>query len=327
MANEIVKTDTALSQWATWATTEVTNSFANAGVTFDEYNKECAVAAMTSIFQLVSTDKTNINDIDKSSIRESVGQAASLRLNANAYPAECYFQIRSVQKGNGWIKKVEMGIQGDGFNTLLRTFGQGVKDVYPEWIVHEGDDFKYPVHKGIEITPPEWTPAGKSNRIDKVVTIVKLDSGEVQYLISERESARTNLIAHIRNNMMNETFGICENRYKATQDQKKKIAEKKDAIFEVLRGCETVDQILACKEAQPYLSPAWKESPEAMISRKLSNNNAKRFKKNFDVLSKRSFTQLDDAVINSQEEIMENENSEDFEAAIEGTVISEEVIG
>ena len=327
MANEIVKTDTALSQWATWATTEVTNSFANAGVTFDEYNKECAVAAMTSIFQLVSTDKTNINDIDKSSIRESVGQAASLRLNANAYPAECYFQIRSVQKGNGWIKKVEMGIQGDGFNTLLRTFGQGVKEVYPEWIVHEGDDFKYPTHKGIKIIEPEWTPTGKSNRIDKVVTIVKLDNDEVQYLISERESARTNLIAHIRNNMMNETFGICENRYKATQDQKKKIAEKKDAIFEVLKGCETVDQILACKEAQPYLSPAWKESPEAMISRKLSNNNAKRFKKNFDVLSKRSFTQLDDAVINSQEEIMENENSEDFEAAIEGTVISEEVVG
>ena len=324
MANEIAKTETALSAWTTWATTEVTNSFANAGVVFDEYNKQCALAAMGSIYQLVQSDaKSDMAQLDRSSVRDAVGQAAALRLNSNASPSECYFTLRKKQQGDTWITRVEMGIQGDGYNSLLRNFGQGIKEVYPEWIVHEGDDFKYPLYRGIDIAPPEWSPNSKSPRVDKVVTIVRMESGEVQYIIAERESAKINLIAHIRNNMMNETFGICESRYKATQEQLQKIKEKKDEILKPVGEAETIDEILKIDSIQPYLSPVWKEMPEVMIARKLSNNNAKKFKKNFDSLAKKSYSEMDETYSAAQEEIIENENSIDYETVVDGEVIEE----
>ena len=325
--NEIAKTTTSLSSWTTWATTEVTNSFANAGVTFDEYNKQCALAAMSSIYQLVQADdKTDMQQLDTSSLRDAVGQAAALRLNSNASPSECYFTLRKKKQGDKWITKVEMGIQGDGYSALLRNFGNGVREVYPEWVVHEGDDFKYPTYKGVEIQPPEWQPKNISTKVDKVVTIVRMANDSIQYEIAERASAKVNLMAHIRNNMMNETFGICESRYKATQEQLKQIADKKAEILNAITDEMTVDDMLKLESIQPYLSPVWREMPEVMIARKLSNNNAKKFKKNFDNLAKRSFIEMDETFKAAQEEIAENENTEDFENIIDGQIVAETAV-
>lgn len=90
---------------------------------------------MSSIFQLVqNTDNTDMNNLNTSNLREVVAQCASLKLNANAVPREVYFQLRSKQINGQWCKMVEMGIEGDGNDALLRQFGNNVDTVYPVWL-------------------------------------------------------------------------------------------------------------------------------------------------------------------------------------------------
>lgn len=303
---------TALSQWSNEVTGLVARDYEACGVQFDEYSKQCAMSAMTNIYQLVKTSGVDIKTMDTSNLREIVGQCAGLKLNANAVPRECYFQLRKKKIGNNYVQTVEMGIEGDGNDAILRQFGENVDTVYPVWIVKEGDNFTYPKHRGIEIVPPEWEQVGASEKVDKVVYPVKLTDGTFQYLIAERQSVKVNLFAHVRNNLMNETFGICENRYKATDKQLEEIKERKEVIFEALRKCETVEEMLECKEARPYISAAWLDTPESMIVRKMRNNAIKKFKKNYDPMAQQSILQVDETYKNVQYEISENANSVDF---------------
>lgn len=317
---------TALSEWTNSLTGLVIRDFEQCGVEFDEYSKKCAMSAMGSIYQLVqNTDKTTMSDLNTSNLREIVEQCASLKLNANAVPREVYFQLRSKQINGEWKKVVEMGIEGDGNDALLRQFGNEVAKVYPVWIVKDGDEFTYPKRVGIEITPPSWEQKGLSEKVSKVVYPVKLTDGTMEYLIADRESVKTNLIAHIRNNMMNETFGICKDRYKATAEQKQQIKAKKEEILSAARACETLDDMLKCSVAQPYISAAWLDTPEQMITRKLRNNAIKKFPKDMNSMANHSLLQLDEGYKASREEIAENENSEPFEVD-EGEVVDSEAV-
>ena len=309
------KNTTALSWWTTELTNMVSQDYMDCGVQFDEYSKKCAMSAMTNIYQLVKTSGVDIKSMDTSNLREIVGQCASLKLNANAVPRECYFQLRKKKIGNNYVQTVEMGIEGDGNDAILRNFGEDVEMVYPVWIVKEGDTFTYPKHRGVEITPPEWEQTGESEKTDKVVYPVKLKDGTVQYLIAERQSVKVNLFAHVRNNLMNETFGICENRYKATDKQLAEIKGRKEVIFEALRKCNTVEEMLECEQGRPYISAAWLDTPESMIVRKMRNNAIKKFKKNYDAMAQKSFMQIDETYQQTQEEITENANSEPFVVA------------
>lgn len=325
MANEleVQKINTAVSQWTNSITSLVTRDFELCGVSFDEYSKQCAMAAMTSIYQLVKdSDKIkDLNSLDTSNLREIVGQAASLKLNANAVPRECYFQLRTKKVGDNYLQVVEMGIEGDGNDAMLRNYGENVDTVYPCWIVKEGDEFSYPKHKGIEMTPPEWEEKGQSQKVIRVVYPIKLKDGTFQYLIAEREGVKVNLFAHVRNNLMNETFGIlkgtnskgkAKTRYDATPEEKKQIDAKKEEIFDALRKCETIEDMLACEIAKPFISAAWLDTPESMIVRKMRNNAVKKYRKDFNSMAKQSFNQLDETYVSVQEEISENANSEDF---------------
>lgn len=316
MANdlEVQKINTAVSQWTNSITSLVTRDFELCGVSFDEYSKQCAMAAMTSIYQLVKdSDKVkDLNSLDTSNLREIVGQAASLKLNANAVPRECYFQLRTKKVGDNYLQVVEMGIEGDGNDAMLRNYGENVDTVYPCWLVKDGDEFSYPKHKGIEMTPPEWEEKGQSQKVIRVVYPIKLKDGTFQYLIAERDGVKVNLFAHVRNNLMNETFGICKNRYNATDKQLEEIKAKKEEIFDALRKCETIEDMLACEIAKPFISAAWLDTPESMIVRKMRNNAVKKYRKDFNSMAKQSFNQLDETYVSVQEEISENANSEDF---------------
>lgn len=329
--NEVAKKQeftTGLSQWTNTITGLVSRDFEQNGVQYDEYSKQCAMNAMSAIYQLVqNTDKTDMNNLNTSNLREVVAQCASLKLNANAMPREVFFQLRSKQVGGQWVKMVEMGVEGDGNDALLRQFGNNVDTVYPVWFVKDGDDFTYPRRRGIEIKPAEWTPKGLSDKTVRVVYPVKLKDGTIDYLIAEREPVRTNLIAHIRNNLMNETFGICENRYKATDKQKAEIKAKKEKILSAFRACETVDDMLKCEYAvTPYVSAAWLDTPEAMIVRKMRNNAIKKFPKNLNSMASSSLLQLDETYKASQEEIAENENSQEFVIEDETVVAESEAV-
>lgn len=317
---------TALSNWTNTITGLVTRDFEQCGVEFDEYSKRCAMSAMSSIFQLVqNTDKAEMSDLNTSNLREIVEQCASLKLNANAVPREVYFQLRSKQINGEWKKVVEMGIEGDGNDALLRQFGNEVAKVHPCWIVKEGDEFTRPKRVGMEITPPSWEQKGLSEKVIAVVYPVQLTNGSIEYLIAERESVRTNLIAHIRNNMMNETFGICKDRYKATPEQKQQIKEKKEEILSAVRECDTLDDMLKCSSAQPHISAAWLDTPEQMITRKLRNNAIKKFPKDMNRMANHSLLQLDEGYKASREEITDNENTKPFEVD-EGEVVDSEAV-
>lgn len=337
--NEVAKKQeftTGLSQWTNTITGLVSRDFEQNGVQYDEYSKQCAMNAMSAIYQLVqNTDKTDMNNLNTSNLREVVAQCASLKLNANAMPREVFFQLRSKQVGGQWVKMVEMGVEGDGNDALLRQFGNNVDTVYPVWLVKEGDDFTYPRRRGIAIEPAEWTPKGLSDKTVRVVYPVKLKDGTIEYLIAEREPVRTNLIAHIKNNMLNETFGFVtgknskgkdRTRYDATAEEKAKINAKKEEILSAVRECETLEDILKCEVAKPYISAAWLDTPEAMIVRKMRNNAIKKFPKNLNSMASSSLLQLDETYKASQEEIAENENSEEFAIEEENVVADSDAV-
>lgn len=315
MANEVApkkEFTTAISQWTNSITNLVTRDFNEVGVPLDEDNKRCAVHAVESIFHLVTESGTEMKNLNTSNLREVVEHCASLKLDAAAMPRECYFQLRRKKNGNNWTASVEMGIEGTGYEAMLRNYGVNVKTVYPTWVIKDGDTFVFPKRKGLKVEPPEWEPAGKSSKVIRVVVPIMLNDGTEQYLMSDRKDVVVNLFAHIRNNLMNETFGICENRYKATDKQKDEIAGKKEEIYEKLRQCETVDEMLAVPEARPYISAAWLDSTEAMITRKLINNCVKKFPKSLNTIAHRSALEMNDEYKAAQEEIAENENAEDF---------------
>lgn len=312
MAEELLTSN--LSKWTNSVTDLVARDFNQNGVTFDDYAKTCAMNAMSSIYQLVKSQGEAMKNIDTSNLREIVGQCASLKLNANGFPKECYFQLRKKKIGDEYVQTVEFGIEGPGHESMLRKFGINVKTVYDWWIVKEGDDFVYPKRQGLKTTPPEWTPKGLSEKTARVVLPILLKDDSETYLIAERDSVKVNFFAHVRNNLMNETFGLAKNRYQATEEQKRQIDAKKEEIYSELRKCETIEDMIHCEKAQPYISGAWLDTAESMIIRKMQNNAVRRFPKEFDNMAKQSYVQMDETYKVAQEEVEENANTIPFEA-------------
>lgn len=260
-------------------------------VQFSEYAKQCVIFGIVEINNLLKSKGISWNDpqLDASNIQEILMQIAQLKLNASADPKECYFQLRNkkitVRGENGqavdvWKKVIEFGVEGDGFDAILRNFGRDVKKVYPFWLVREDDHFEYPKYIGVEMEPPKWEPRG-TGKVVRVVYPILHNDDTIHYYIAERADVVKNLIAHINNNLMNETFGIVEDRFKATPEQNKKINEKKRALKEKAKkeGLSALDDA----ELQPFISPSWKEdfSREEMIIRKMRNNIVKKIPKDF----------------------------------------------
>lgn len=266
----------------------VINQLENNNITLSEYAKSCVANAISAINNVLDSNGVTWGDasLDTNGITQILLSVAALQLNATANPRECYFQIRnvSVKGADGkqvWKKKVEMGIEGDGFDSLVSRFGRDVKKVYPFWQVREDDDFTYPRYSGLEMTPPEWNPKG-TGKVVRIVYPVQATDGTISYYIAERADVKKNLIAHINNNMMNETFGVCADRYKATDEQKQKIAEKKRELMNKAKELE-LDALLDSDEFDKYISPAWKDehSRESMVIRKMRNNIVKKIPKDF----------------------------------------------
>ena len=317
---------TALSRWSNEITGLIAKDYEACGVIFDEYSRKCAMEAVGSIYNLVKNDgKANMNSLDTSNLRGIVENCAGLKLNPSACPRECYFQLRNVKRGNEWVKVVEMGIEGAGYDSLLSHYGKDVAQVYPYWVVKEGDTYIPPKHKGLELTPPEWEEKGQSDKAVLVVYPVKLTDGTVTYLKADRASVKVNLLAHVKQNMMNATFGVCEDRYKATPKQKEEIKAKKDEILNALRACSTVDDMLECEIARQFISGAWLDTPESMIQRKMCNNATRKYPKNYDQMARQAQIELDDTYRQTQDDVAESANSVDFdeENIIDGEIVQE----
>ena len=291
------------------------------GVQMDQYAKQCVVNAISAINTVLDNKGIAWDDpqLDRNNVTQILLNVAALKLNAAANPREVYFQLRNVQikkKIDGkevteWKKQIEMGIEGDGNDAILARFGRNVKQVRPFWLVREHDHFEYPTYNGLEMTPPKWTPTGKGEVVRVVYPIIFQDDS-IQYFIAERDDVAKNLLAHIANNLMNETFGMAKSRFDATPEQQKKIAEKKKAILDKAKkaGLGALDD----PELQQWISPAWTEyhSREAMIIRKMRNNIVKKIPKDFG----NSFIEMtyhettDETVAKVRREIAGHANSE-----------------
>lgn len=288
------------------------------GIVMDSYAKQCVLAALSAIHTALESRGTDWSDaqIDKSNITQVLLSVACLKLNAAASPREVYFQVRNVKvKGTGgapdtWKKQIEMGIEGDGNDSILARFGRDVKKVGQFWLVREKDQFEYPKYNGLDVEPPKWTPSGKGDVVRVVYPIIKTD-GTIEYYIAEREDVAKNLIAHINNNLMNETFGVCQDRYKATPAQKKEIAAKKTAVLKKAKemGLAALDD----DELQQWISPAWTEfhSREQMIIRKMRNNITKKIPKDFGnaYIEMTYHNTTDESEARMRQEIDENANT------------------
>ena len=185
-----------------------------------------------------------------------------------------------------------------------------------ETLVRKNDKFSYGKRVGLKVEPPTWEPSG-TGEVVRVVYPIEYADGNIEYMVGEREGVLKNLYAHLSNNLMNETFGICENRYKATDAQKKKIIEKKQELLAKAKAHASLDDILDDPELQPYISPAWTEpqSRESMIIRKMRNNIMKSIPKDFgNPVAAQEYRTLDDVVYQQvTEEIEQNANSEEFQ--------------
>ena len=206
------------------------------GAEFDEYSGKCVLAAMGAINNMIHNRGMTFNDLNGSNLNEILIKVATLKLNANAVPRECYFQVRNVNiapKGEKavWEKQIEFGIEGDGNDAILSRYGRDVKKVCQVWKVRSGDKFVYPKHNGLEMTAPQWEETGVGEVVRVVYPIIK-NNNTVEYYIGEKRDVIKNLYAHISNNLMNETFGIAEDRYNATDKQKAQIEAKKKEIMD-----------------------------------------------------------------------------------------------
>lgn len=301
----------------------IQKQFAEDGQNFDEYARYCVVSAMGEIVTMLHNSGLSPADVNGNNLNDILLSVARLQLNANAVPRECYFQIRSVNvarkgaKDAIWEKQIEFNIEGDGYDALVARYGRDVKKVHPFWAVREGDKYTPARHRGIEVTPPEWEESGEG-KVIRIVYPIEYDDGHIEYHTAERADVAKNLAAHINNNMQNETFGICADRYKATDKQKAEIAAKKREIMDKVKELGTVEEILACEELKPFISPSYSEfqSQESMIIRKMRNNIMKKIPKDFkNQAVAHTYSMIDDVVYREvQEEIEANANSVPFEA-------------
>ena len=277
------------------------------GIHMTEYQRTVVINAISSINEMLVKEALSIGDIDQSNITQTLMNVAALQLNAAATPREVYFIKRNQTNKDGKkIQVIEMGIEGDGNDAILSRFGRNVKTVHRHWEVRKGDDFTYPGYAGLEVTPPTWSPKGEGEVI-RVIYPIEYNDGQVEYFISEREDVKSNLLAHMYNNLM------CDN------DKVNKKAKIKE-FAEV----HSLDEILNSEEMQRIgnISPAWKEpqSREAMIIRKMRNRIVKKIPKDFsnayiqsvvesveDDFAARQYSRKEAEII---EEINENANKE-----------------
>lgn len=322
--NELIKQETsstAIGGWYTWVTNEIKSDYGKIDATPDEYSLQCGHDAITALVSAVESAK----DIDNSllsdpgfreNLRTLVRSCAALKLS----PAhnEVFFSPRNVQIGGKWTKRFELGVQSDGYETLVRNFGNDVKNVGVAWEVKDSDDFTFSIYDGSKITPPVWQKKMGGKKCVIVVYPIKMKDNHTDYITVERDDVKPSLLSHVIQNLQSETFGLAENKYKASKEIQDQIEAKRREIIEGLKQCETIDDMVAYEPARKYMSPAWIDSTESMIVRKMKNKALKKIRLNFNMIQDAAFKQTDEVYKATRAEIEENENSQDF--LIEGEV-------
>lgn len=173
----------------------------------DSYQAVCGYNILTQINVQLQKDGLSFNSpkVDKETINNAIKYAIVYRLNTDN--KEVFVIVRNEKRKDPsgrdeYIKVIEVKPQYKGVLKILATYGRDIEKIYPEWVVREGDDFKYQTFKGIEVIPPEWQPHGTEGKVLRVVVPIQYKNGFVDYRIAERESVATNIKAQIKQSVM-----------------------------------------------------------------------------------------------------------------------------
>ena len=248
----------------------------SSGVGYTEYGKKCMVNAYAALLSVCNQQQIQLKDFDGALLRTAFQNIGYTELNFAAN--ECYFDIRKVYEGEGQNKtlkgySIKANPQGVGNEKLTRKYGVGVKKLHTCWLIREKDKFILPSYNGLKRTDPIWERdiANLNNKVVMVVYPIELkDSEFVEYLIATRESVKSNLVAHIRQNMLYKIFG---------KQRDDKYAEL-DADAEKM----TLDEMLSSDKWRDWINPNWlsSSSRESMIIRKMQNNALNKYPKEYD---------------------------------------------
>lgn len=233
---------------------------------YTDYGKICGLNAIAEINHQLQKEGLQIDDwrINQASIVGVVQFAMMSELNtANK---EIFIKFRNEEQNGKWVKNFECQPQYRGQMKLIQKFGVDVEHVYPIWIVREGDDFTYSTYKGVEITPPTWSPKGYTNPVIRVVVPIKYKNGEVQYHIAEKESLAINIKSQIKQTLLGwRSSGTGE----GTKDGAVRIA--------TLIKDMSLDELLKCEEIKKLINSTYTGiSKEEMYITKLTLNATKR---------------------------------------------------
>jgi hypothetical protein len=286
---DIIKRETMLSTTNAWI--KRLSAFASSNnINFDAYQKDIVVNTVRKItesgYDIYAYDQNNVADI--------LYQTAFLRLNPSATPRHCYFINRDVwENGRKIGSKLEMGIEGEGNDEILRKFGVGIKrdqnneavGVHKVWIVREGDEYQEGYFSGISYTPPTWRPkllkAGeKKGKVLKVVYPIERTDGEVDFWAADREDLQPIILKHIEQNLMGYRKADKEGFNKLMRTLRKLSF---DDIIETHQDTEIAYKAYGKDNSLRLVQDSYVGSTgEAMIIRKLRNIAIRNFPKNFD---------------------------------------------
>lgn len=272
--NEIEKTQTnkqSLTKVQTAYIENITKGLQNIVGDLTKYQTMCGYNVLRAINEALAKDNLTMNSdkVDKESVNNAIMFAVVYGLNVDN--KEIFVITRNDKKTfkndegkeiTYYRKKIECRPMYRGQLKIISKFGRDVKKIYPEWIVREGDEFKYPSYKGIEILPPEWTPKSYDGKILRVVVPVEYSDGHIEYRIAERESIATNIKAQIKQSTM--------------------FAANKDTLLAHINNL-SLDELLADTEAKKYINDTYTGiSADEMIITKLIINATKRIAIDFE---------------------------------------------
>ncbi len=284
MANnnlEIIKKETMLQTTNAWV--KRLSAFANSNeLNFSKYQETIVVNTVRKIqesgYDIYAYNQNNVADI--------LYQTAFLNLNPSAIPRHCYFIERIIyDNGKPQGKKLEMGIEGEGNDEILRKFGYQVKHIHKVWVIREGDEYREGYFEGIKYVAPTWKPkllklGERKGAVLKVVYPIERTDGSVEFWGADREDLQPILLKHIEQNLS--TF-----RRADKVAYNKLMKELQTLAFDEILNKYNETEISFTYYNKTNNSKLISESyvgptGDAMIIRKLRNVAVRTFPKNFD---------------------------------------------
>ena len=256
-------------------------------VEYSDYGKKCAVNAIIATQSYLKSNNKSFKDVDVDLYLLTLHSIALTELNCAANPSEAYIELR----GNVLAVKP----QGAGNERLTRKFGVGIKPktgLHTAWLVREGDEFELPQFNGLDITAPRWkpNPLNMSRRVVAVVYPVEKEDGTVEYLIANRDSVKSNVVAQLRQTLLyafykkNPDGTLMRDRYNRPIVDVQKRDEAYAKINSIAEKAATLDEFLNDPFVAAYLNPTYTSfgSREAMVVRKMKNNALKQYPKDYE---------------------------------------------